>query len=261
MVLEIEQRRIVPSQRLPKASVLGELGPAMAMQSDGKASTVYCTYIRNNKPGIIPRKLLNLSMTSQLVDDFVAVNSLPTWRTHRNFSPIRVEYDELGKPRLEIGKFMGMAVSFSRVSDMLWEALSGPGNHLGMDVARAEEFEGNYPSHRAFHPEELCSSMLDVHGIQESAAMLWSVKEAAVKALGVGFGLLGPLDIRIESLEDRITHYIPRIFIAYGSLRRIGLHSSPCMNIISFNHAGTWASVAIRPHDGDIVLTSPISIS
>ena len=236
-------------QRLPEASVRCELGPAISMHPAGKASAVHCTYIRDTKPGRIPRELLNLSIVSQLVDDFVAVNSCPTLRARRDLSPIGVEYDELGKPELKIGKFRGMAVSFSHVSDMLWAALSGPGNHLGMDVARAEEFEGNYPFRRAFHPEELCSSMLDVHGIQESAAMLWSVKEAAVKALGIGFGLLGPLDIRIESLEDRITHYIPRISIACGSLRRIGLRSSPWLNIISFNHVGTWASVATWPND------------
>jgi hypothetical protein len=249
MVLEIARRRIVTSQRLPEAAVRVDLGPAMVLHPGGKASTVHCTYIRDTKPGRVPRKLLNLSIASQLLDDFVAVNSFPMWRINRSPPPIRLEYDELGKPRLKIGASMGMAVSFSRVSDMLWAALSVPGNHLGMDVASAQEFEGNYPFRRAFHPEDLCSSMLDVHGIQESAAMLWSVKEAAVKALGIGFGLLGPLDIRIESLEDRATHYVPRIFIAYGSLRRIGMRSSPCINIISFNHAGTWASVATWSND------------
>ncbi len=249
MVLKIVQSRIVTSQRLPEASVRVELGPAMVLHPGGKASTVHCTYIRNTKPGRVPRKLLNLSIASQLFDDFVAVNFPPMWRIRRNPQPIRLEYDELGKPQLKIGESMDMAVSFSHVSDMLWAALSAPGNHLGMDVARAQEFEDNYPFRRAFHPGDLCSSMLDVHGIRESAAMLWSVKEAAVKALGIGFGLLGPLDIRIKSLEDRTTHYIPRIFIACGSLRRIGMHSSPCINIISFNHAGTWASVATWSND------------
>ena len=249
MVLEIEQRKIVPGQRLPEDSIRGELGPAMALHPGGEASTVHCTYIRNSKPGKVPRKLLNLSITSKLLDDFFAVNSCHMWRTRRNIPPISVEYDEFGKPRLKIGEFMEMAVSFSRVSDMLWASVTGSGNHLGMDVARAEEFDGNYPFPRAFHPEELFSSMLDIHGIQESAAMLWSVKEAAVKALGIGYGLLGPLDIRIDSVEDHTTHYIPRIFIASGPLRGIGLHSSSCLSIISFSYAGTWVSVAIRPND------------
>lgn len=249
MVFQIEQKGIVPGRGLCEAPVRGGLGPAMSLHPGGNAPAVLCTYARHMKPGRCPRNGRNLSIVSRLFETFVAVGHSPKWSTHRNPPPVSLEYDELGKPRLKIGEFMGMAVSFSHVSDGIWAALSGPGQHLGIDAARAEEFEGDYPFHRAFHPEELCPPMPGVHGIRESAAMLWTVKEAAVKALGVGFGLLGPLDIRVESLEDRNTHYIPRILISCRSMRRIGLRSSPRMNVISFNHAATWVSVATRPDE------------
>ncbi len=231
----------------PEKSIRAELGPAMTLHFLGEAPAVHCTYIRTLKPGRAPRKLLNLSIILQLLDDFFAVNSCPTLQDREDPASVTLGYDENGKPQLNIGEFSDMAVSFSHISDMLWASLSCSGNHLGMDVARAEEFEGNYPFQRAFHPEELYSSRIDIHEIRESAALLWSVKEAVVKALGIGYGVLGPLDIRIESIEDCATHYIPRIFIAPAALRGIGLRSSTCLNLISFSHAGSWISVAIRP--------------
>jgi hypothetical protein len=62
------------------------------------------------------------------------------------------------------------------------------------------EFEASYPLARAFQPAEfdwarpLCGG--DTPG---AAALLWALKEAAVKALGVGFNFLDPLAVEAEN--------------------------------------------------------------
>jgi phosphopantetheinyl transferase len=75
--------------------------------------------------------------------------------------------------------------------------MSGSGS-IGIDVAYPEEFAGGYPFARAFRPEELdCASALCPNNIPRGAALIWSAKEATVKATGAGFNLLDPLEVRV----------------------------------------------------------------
>src|SRR5512140_168981 len=112
--------------------------------------------------------------------------------------PIRVVHDPLGKPLFMLGEHRGPAVSFSEGGGRLWAALCGDDSDIGIDVAGADEFEGEYPIHRVFLKQELRqASMLAGGDMAEASALLWSVKEAAVKALGCAFHLVDPRQITV----------------------------------------------------------------
>jgi phosphopantetheinyl transferase len=69
---------------------------------------------------------------------------------------------------------------------------------VGIDVAYPEEFAGDYPFARAFRPEELDFARELCHNdTTRGLALIWSAKEASVKATGAGFNRLDPLDVRV----------------------------------------------------------------
>ena len=71
---------------------------------------------------------------------------------------------------------------------------------VGIDVAYPEEFAAGYPFDRAFRPEELDSARALCHNdTARGAALIWSAKEASVKATGAGFSRFDPLDVRVEA--------------------------------------------------------------
>ena len=95
----------------------------------------------------------------------------------------------------------GPAVSFSRAAGRLWAALTYTGQ-VGADLALPSEFEESYPWARAFRPAEFAWARTLVGGdTAGAAALLWALKEAVVKALGVGFHLLDPLEV--EAVNPR----------------------------------------------------------
>ncbi|MBW1775653.1 MAG: 4'-phosphopantetheinyl transferase superfamily protein, partial [Deltaproteobacteria bacterium] len=103
----------------------------------------------------------------------------------------------LGKPCLLVGDKQGPSLSFSHGEGSLWGAMCGEGS-VGIDVAYPDEFAGGYPFGRAFSPEELdCAGGLCRNDRARGAALIWSVKEASVKATGAGFHLFDPLDVRV----------------------------------------------------------------
>jgi hypothetical protein len=71
-----------------------------------------------------------------------------------------------------------------------------PVGQVGVDAALPSDFEETYPWARAFQPAELAWARPLAGGDNAgAAALLWALKEAAVKALGVGFHLLDPLAV------------------------------------------------------------------
>jgi phosphopantetheinyl transferase len=109
-----------------------------------------------------------------------------------------LDKDYLGKPRLFLGDREGPSLSFSYEEKRLWAAM-GQDGPVGIDVAYPEEFPENYPFPRAFNADELeCAEGLCRGNRARGAALLWSVKEAAVKAIGTGFHFLDPLDVEVE---------------------------------------------------------------
>lgn len=112
--------------------------------------------------------------------------------------PIALASGPMGRPEFTVGGLRGPAVSFSEGGGSVWAALSADDSDVGIDVATAAEFPGDYPVQRVFHPEELRSALRLADGDRAHAcALLWSVKEAAVKALGCAFHRVDPLQVRV----------------------------------------------------------------
>lgn len=112
--------------------------------------------------------------------------------------PIRLGQSWLGKPQLFLGADRGPDISFSEYGGRLWAALSGDNSDVGIDVAGSDEFSGDYPWHRVFLSLELQHAMTLTNGeVAGGAALIWSVKEAAVKALGCAFHLVDPGEIAV----------------------------------------------------------------
>jgi phosphopantetheinyl transferase len=105
-----------------------------------------------------------------------------------------------------------------------------------VDAACPEEFEGTYPFHRVFHALEWAGAATFCAGDRSAAAaLLWTLKEAAVKGLGVGFNGMDPLEVKA------------RVLGADGS----GIHSlveagSARLYARSRRHRGRWLSLALE---------------
>ena len=156
--------------------------------------------------------------------------------------PVRVVPGVLGRPRLLLGDWEGPCISFSYGHGIMWSALCAESFCCGIDTARAAEFDSGYPLDRAFHEEELRWAELCMGADrQESAAMLWSTKEAVVKALGCGFHRLDPLDLRIVLVESATNglHSTARVCGRGHDTRQ------ELIPVISFRSRGAWTSVAI----------------
>ena len=105
----------------------------------------------------------------------------------------------LGEPYLLLGGRQGPSLSFSRGGGRLWAAL-GSQWPVGIDVADPEDFTDGYPYERVFRPEELDVARAIGHGnTARAAALIWSLKEASVKAAGTGFNGHDPREVRVGS--------------------------------------------------------------
>ena len=97
----------------------------------------------------------------------------------------------------------GRPFLLARAEEKIWAALCGDESDIGIDVAGADEFRREYPFHRVFHPQELQHALRLAGGdLKNASALLWSVKEAVVKALGCAFHLVDPLQITICPSEE-----------------------------------------------------------
>ncbi|MDZ7695707.1 MAG: 4'-phosphopantetheinyl transferase superfamily protein [Deltaproteobacteria bacterium] len=141
-------------------------------------------------------------LVSTLWDHLVAMQS-PLWKRCQSSNgaafPFRVVRGLLGRPQLLLGEYPGPAISFSEGSGKVWAALCGDDSDIGIDVAGTDEFHSAYPFHRVFHPQELQHALRLAGGDLETAsALLWSIKEAVVKALGCAFHLVDPRQITVH---------------------------------------------------------------
>jgi hypothetical protein len=141
-------------------------------------------------------------LISTLWDHLVTVES-PLRQNSKSSSgaalPIQVVRGQLGRPQLLVGECRGPAISFSEGGGKVWAALAADESDLGIDVAGSDEFLGDYPFQRVFHPHELEHAMnLTVGNRAGAAALLWSVKEAVAKALGCAFHLVEPRHIDVS---------------------------------------------------------------
>ena len=112
--------------------------------------------------------------------------------------PIQLVSGPLGRPQLLVGESQGPAISFSEGGGKVWAALCGDESDIGIDVAGPDEFPRDYPVHRVFHTEELRHALRLAGGdLAAACALLWSIKEAFVKALGCAFHLVDPRQIQV----------------------------------------------------------------
>ncbi len=137
---------------------------------------------------------------------------------------IQVVHDPLGKPHLWFGEYRGPAISFSECGGKVWAAICIDKADIGIDVAGADEFQGDYPFHRVFQEEELQNALSLTDGdMGNAAALLWSVKEAVVKALGSAFHLVNPLQIGVYQPTACEGGYTFSVSLSGKALRRFPL--------------------------------------
>jgi phosphopantetheinyl transferase len=121
----------------------------------------------------------------------------PEWNDALAEGALELATGPLGQPLLKIGERLGPVLSFSEAGNLVWAAMAGRGR-VGVDAAREADFAPPYPYARAFGREEWDWAARLCQGRTASvAALLWAAKEAAVKALGVGFHTLDPLDLEV----------------------------------------------------------------
>ncbi len=122
-------------------------------------------------------------------------------RSRARWRDLSVLRSPLGQPLVVVDGEVGPAISLSRASGLLWGAVS-QGPDVGIDVVLRDEFAGPYPYHRAFGSEELALVTDCIgHDLPLAAAGIWAMKEAAVKAVGIGFHGIDPRDVRVLSVQ------------------------------------------------------------
>jgi len=108
---------------------------------------------------------------------------------------IIVRHDPRGRPSLSVDGREGPSISFTHTDQTTWAAL-GNARRLGIDAALKADFLGPYPWGRAFRSSEMDRAVGLIGGDKPlAAALLWSLKEAAVKAFGQGFHGVDPQDV------------------------------------------------------------------
>jgi phosphopantetheinyl transferase len=166
--------------------------------------------------------------------------------SNRAAVPIQVVHDELGRPRLRLGENRGPAISCSEGGGKIWAALCGDDSDIGIDVAENNEFQGEYPVHRVFHGPELHHALLLADGdLARASALLWSVKEAVVKALGCAFHFVDPRQINVYPAVGRDGGYTFPVGLSGKALVRFPLNPGRSIWARSLPRAQMWLSIAL----------------
>jgi len=187
-------------------------------------------------------------LVSILWGHLVAMDS-PLWKCRLSFNraafPIKVVRDPLGKPHLLLGEYRGPAISFSEGGGAVWAALCGDESDIGIDVAETDEFQGDYPFHRVFHAQELHQAVQVAGGnVEKASALLWSIKEAVVKALGCGFHLVEPRDIYVHPAVEGDGGYTFPVGLSRKALERWPMGAGRSIWVRSLPQVKMWLSIA-----------------
>ena len=148
------------------------------------------------------------------------------------------------------GRMPGTGISFSEGGGKVWAALGGDESAIGIDVAGSDEFRGEYPFHRVFHAQELEHALSLAGGdLEKASALLWSIKEAVVKALGCAFHLVDPRQITVYPStggaggEDG--GYTFPVGLSGKALVRFPLGASRSLWVRSLPQGKMWLSIAL----------------
>ncbi len=189
-------------------------------------------------------------LASILWDHLVAMKS-PFWEcfhfSRRAAFPIHVVSGRLGRPHLLLGEYRGPAVSFSEGGGNVWAALCGDRSYIGIDVAGTDEFQKGYPFHRVFNDQEFQDALILAGGeLGNASALLWSIKEAVVKALGCAFHLVDPLQINVCSpVAGGEGGYTFPVRLSEKALMRFPTGAGRSVRVRSLPHAKMWLSIAL----------------
>jgi len=188
-------------------------------------------------------------LVSTLWDHLVATES-PLWKRSQSSDsaafPTQVVCGLLGRPHLLLGDYRGPAISFSEGGGKVWAALSGDESDIGIDVAGRDEFQGEYPFRRVFHPEELNHALRLAGGdLAEASALLWSIKEAVVKALGCAFHLVEPRHITVYPSAGGGGGYTFPVGLSGKALVRFPQAAGRSLWVRSLPQGKLWLSIAL----------------
>ena len=216
-------------------------GPAFyaSLPADGETLREY----RNKRAGD------ENHLVSILLDHVAALES-PLWkRRHvldREAFPLNVVRDRLGRPHLLLGEYRGPSISFSEGGGRVWAAVCGDESDIGIDAAATDEFQGNYPLQRVFHDQELQHALKLTEGdLEKASALLWSIKEAAVKALGCAFHMVAPRQVHVHpSIAGDGEHTFP-VRLSSKAMVRLSPGDGRSIWVRSLPRAEMWLSIAL----------------
>jgi hypothetical protein len=114
-------------------------------------------------------------------------------------------------------------------------------------VAGTDEFPKEYPFHRVFHDQELQHALRLVGGeLGNASALLWSIKEAVVKALGCAFHLVDPLQINVyPSVAGGDSGYTFPVRLSRRALMRFPVGARRSIWVRSLPHVKMWISITL----------------
>lgn len=158
---------------------------------------------------------------------------------------IQLVHDALGRPHLLSREHRCPSISFSEGGGKVWAALCAGEAEVGIDVARGDEFPGTYPFLRVFHKEELDHALGSVGGdLGKASALLWSIKEAVVKALGCAFHGVDPRHITIYPGVGDDDGYSFPVGLSEKALRRLLWAADRSLWVRTFPQEKMWLSIA-----------------
>jgi phosphopantetheinyl transferase len=186
------------------------------------------------------RSLAKKDAVSALVPCISTMQARGSAETHASVPNIEIASDSLGRPYLVINGSGGPTVSFAYVRDTMWVAISLNESNIGVDAEESDSFQGNYPFHRVFHKKELESG----GDKDDLAALMWSAKEAVVKALGCGFHLVDPLHVRVEPYCGDHEGLWLRARLTKGTRENLRVQIQDPIPVRVLRYRGIWISVA-----------------
>lgn len=213
---------------------------------------VTCAWVRLSRdPDVIEmkgqaRRLLASELWGARVDRRVG----PVDRSGGLPAGMQITHDSMGKPHLLVGLSEGPGISYSYLGRTMWAAMCDERHHCGIDAAGISEFGEDYPFHRAFRDGELEGlRAVTCESASEAAALLWSAKEALVKALGCGFHLVDPCCVEVSYRRA----CGEALFMEAAVYKRILTRRLPSLpgetRLIAFRRGEAWISIALASRE------------
>jgi hypothetical protein len=117
-------------------------------------------------------------------------------------------------------------------------------------VTGTDEFQREYPFHRVFHAQELQHALRLTGGdLEKTSALLWSIKEAVVKALGCAFHLVDPRQITVyPSVGEAVGGdggYTFPVGLSGKALERFPIAAGRSIWVRSLPQRKMWLSIAL----------------